>query len=243
VIWAPLRGALLVALVMHRALRADLVLAPNVAEILVNSGIHLVLLGGFVLLAIRFTRGLFPANTSDPEIAALPQAPTTLRGPAAAAILAGLGVAVLVGLIHWDPVGNRLAGRVMVVEKHSTWEPTTEPYGTKVYGEKGSYNYAAMYAYCGQYFTMSRLLETEPIDDTTLRRCDVLIIKTPTSRYSADEVSALVRFVEQGGALLLIGDHTNVFNMNTSLNDIGRKFGCTFRNDLLFRVGAPYFQP
>jgi hypothetical protein len=89
---------------------------------------------------------------------------------------------------------------------------------------------------------MARLLETEAIDDGTLAQCDVLVIKTPTSRYAEDEIAAVVRFVERGGALLMIGDHTNVFNMNTSLNDVARHFGFTFRNDLLFRVGTPYEQ-
>ena len=90
----------------------------------------------------------------------------------------------------------------MVVERHSTWEPTTEPYGTKVYGEAGSYNYAAAYAYCQQYYEMSRLLEDEPINDATLAGCDVLMIKTPTARYSPEEIDAVVRFVEHGGSLL-----------------------------------------
>ena len=87
--------------------------------------------------------------------------------------------------------------------------------------------------------TMSRLLEDTAIDDAALGQCDVLIIKTPTSRYAPDEVEAVVRFVDNGGSLLMIGDHTNVFNMNTYLNDIARRFGFTFRNDLLFRVGRP----
>ncbi len=52
----------------------------------------------------------------------------------------------------------------------------------------------------------------------------MLIIKTPTARYSADEVTAIVNYVQHGGSLLLIGDHTNVFNMNTYLNDISRQF-------------------
>ena len=71
----------------------------------------------------------------------------------------------------------------------------------------------------------------------------MLVIKTPTARYAPDEVRAIVQFVQAGGSLLLIGDHTNVFNMNTYLNDIARQFGFTFRNDLLFRVGTPYKQP
>ena len=131
----------------------------------------------------------------------------------------------------------------MIVERHSTWEPTTEPYGTKVYAEAGSYNYAAAYAYCGQYFQMSRLLDSDRIDRDTLRRCDVLVIKTPTERYSREEVEAVAEFVRSGGSLLLIGDHTNVFNMSTYLNDLARHFAFTFRNDLLFRVGDPYKQP
>jgi hypothetical protein len=128
------------------------------------------------------------------------------------------------------------------MERHSTWEPTTEPYRTKVYGEAGSYNYAAIYEYCDQYYKMSRLLESDAINERTLSACDVLIVKTPTSRYSTDEVQAIVDYVEAGGSLLLIGDHTNVFNMNTYLNDISRNFGFSFRDDLLFRIGDPYKQ-
>jgi len=149
----------------------------------------------------------------------------------------------MVGVFMWVPAGKARGGRVMFVERHSTWEPTTVPYGTEVYGEAGSYNYAAAFEYCGQYFTMSRLLPSEPIDAKTLGRCDVLVVKTPTERYANDEVRAIVQFVREGGSLLLVGDHTNVFNMNTYLNDIARQFGFTFRNDLLFRVGDPYKQP
>ncbi len=145
-------------------------------------------------------------------------------------------------LYFWAPVGQRKAGRIKVVERHSTWEPTTEPYGTRLYGEPGSYNYGAIYAYCGQFYDMSRLLNNDPIDDATLSQCDVLVIKTPTSRYEPEEVQAVVRFVQRGGSLLMIGDHTNVFNMNTYLNDVARNFGFTFRNDLLFRIGNPYRQ-
>ena len=128
------------------------------------------------------------------------------------------------------------------MERHSTWSPSTGTYDTKMYGEKGSYNYAAMYDYCGQFFTMSRLLEAQPINDETLSQCDVLMIKTPTARYAPDEVAAVVRFVDRGGGVLLIGDHTNLFNMSTYLNDIARHFGFTFRNDLLFRVGEHYLE-
>jgi hypothetical protein len=88
---------------------------------------------------------------------------------------------------------------------------------------------------------MSRLPRDQEITPERLRDCDVLVIKTPTSRYSREEVAAVVDFVRSGGGLLMIGDHTNVFNMGTYLNDVARNFGFTFRHDLLFsNEKSPY---
>ena len=235
--WAPLRAAGMMALVLQRMLRADAITAPNTGQVLVSSWIHFGFLIGPTLLAAWFLPwpGWREASTNLSQRSAGRQpwlSPLMLAG--------GIGLLVLVGL--WSPIGTRKPGAMTFVERHSTWEPTLKPYGTTVYGEAGSYNYAAAYAYCEQYFPMARLLEQDPIDDNTLADCSVLIIKTPTARYTLEEVDAVERFVAQGGSLLLIGDHTNVFNMNTYLNDIGRRFGVTFRNDLLFHVGDPYRQ-
>jgi hypothetical protein len=238
--WALVRVAALVSLVLHRSLRADPLAFPNVGSVLVADWVHIVLLAGLLILVLRLIDlpVMDRAVSSEP-----PSAGRARRRPLLSGSLWAVGAAVLAVSLFWVPVGAPRAGRVMVVEKHSTWEPTTEPYGTEVYGEAGSYNYAAAYAWCGQYFEMSRLLPSESIDESTLGRCDVLVVKTPTERFAVDEVRAIVRFVRDGGSLLLIGDHTNVFNMNTYLNDIARLFGFTFRNDLLFRVGEPYKQP
>ena len=127
------------------------------------------------------------------------------------------------------------------------WAPTTKPYDTtwfaepKLFGEASGYNYAAIYKYLGQYYQMSRLLESDKIDDETLSKCDVLVIKIPTTRYTKDEAEAVVRFVQQGGGLLLIGDHTNYEGSATTMNDITRPMGFIFRDDLLFGFGeSPY---
>ena len=138
-------------------------------------------------------------------------------------------------------MGSRKAGRICWVERHSVWTPTTHPYDTKSFGEAGSYNYGAAYRYLDQFYTMSRLLESDPIDDTTLAACDVLIIKLPNVRYSTAEVDAIVRFIRGGGGLLLIGDHTNLDRSSAYMNDITRNFGFTFRNDLQFGTeSSPY---
>ena len=143
--------------------------------------------------------------------------------------------------LQWEPIGTRKKGRVMIVEKHSPWSPSnpTPPYDTEFIGggddEHGSsYNYAAAYQYLSQYYEMSRLDEEDAIDEKTLSACDVLVIKIPRIRYTPEEVRAVVNFVEAGGGLLLIGDHTNLERSAAHMNDITRAFGFTFRDDVLY---------
>ncbi len=67
-----------------------------------------------------------------------------------------------------------------------------------------------------------------------LADCDVLVIKTPTRAFSLEEVAAIEAFVNRGGGLLLIGDHTNVFGTSTYLNPIARRFGLHFNADATY---------
>jgi len=249
VAWLPIRTGLLIALLLHRSLRADPTVPLSVMNQFLSPWVHLLFLAGPVLLAVRFVRhpvaaGPTTAGGSETTDESL-RARASDAGPrhsTPALALIGLAVAVFSVVVEWNPVGTRQPGRVMVVERHSTWEPTDKPYSTDWYGELASYNYSAIYRYCSQYFQMSRLPEAGKIDDATLQQCDVLVIKTPTARYSPEEVAAVVRFVEQGGGLLLVGDHTNVFKTSTYLNDVARKLGFSYRNDLLFNVASPYAQ-
>ncbi len=248
--WLPIRLMLVLGLYLHRALRAEPTIAdvpvpPTTMDQFLSVWVHVLLLVGPVLLAARFVRLEKGTRFNLPErpggcFAQIK--PGSFFGLPTAIALACLAVGLVTFVVQWDPVGSRKAGRVMVVERHSTWEPTIRRYSTDWYGELASYNYAALYDFCGQYFQMSRLLESDTIDDETLSKCDVLIVKTPTARWSREEVEAVGRFVSSGGGLLLVGDHTNVFKTGTYLNDIARTFGFAFRDDLLFHVGTPYEQ-
>jgi len=243
VAWLPIRVGLLIALYLHRAMTASMDSALTVMNQFLSPWMHLGLLVGPVLLAWWFVR-LPPGGRME---TAEPGGPVS-TGPGrrwqhpAAMALVFAAVGVFTFVFQWDPVGAPKPGRIMVVERHSTWEPTTKPYNTTWYGELASYNYGAIYDYCSRFFEMSQLLQEEAINDETLSRCDVLVIKTPTESYSTDEVEAIGRFVDGGGGLLLVGDHTNVFLTSTYLNEVARPFGFKFRHDLLFRIGSPYVE-
>ncbi len=262
--WLPLRFALVLSLYLHRVLRANPTIRLTAMNQFFSPWLCLALLVGPVLLVwwfVRTSRVVRPGQADEGSekprrgraAAASSGGAATKEGSAsqgpldrwrypAALALAACGMAIFAFILQWDPVGRPKAGRVMIVERHSTWEPSDEPYDKDHFGHDPSYAYTRAYDYCGQYFEMSRLMESDPINHEKLSQCDVLIVKIPTDWFLDDEVRAITRFVEEGGGLLLIGDHTNVFNSTTYLNPIARPFGFVFRHDLLFRIASPYVQ-
>ena len=245
--WLPLRALLLVAVYLQRAMRSDPGGPPHVMNQFLSPWVHLALLAVPALAAWRWIR-LKPLAASqgaeELPLAASPETPAAYPLPGslgwAGLLLVSLGL--LAAGLQWQPAGARRQGRVMWVERHSTWEPTDRPYDTKSYGgeeeHSTSYTYTLAYQYLGQFYAMSRLGEQDAIDDESLRQCDVLVIKVPTARYAREEVDAVVRFVRSGGGLLLIGDHTNFDGSSATMNDITRQFGFTFRDDVLYSTEA-----
>jgi hypothetical protein len=68
-------------------------------------------------------------------------------------------------------------------------------------------------------------------DDRLLKEFDVLVIKTPTKDFDVREKESILRFVAEGGGLLLIGDHTNLAGSSARLNDFATVAGMRFRFD------------
>ncbi|MEN6405393.1 MAG: DUF4350 domain-containing protein [Thermoguttaceae bacterium] len=235
VCWIPLKAGLMMAIYLQRVLRSDPDRPLHAMNHCFSPWMLLILLIVPVLLAWRFVR--IPVGQSPAPSSPSPSSRPTPLVP----LLIALGVALITAAVDWCPVGSRREGRVMVVERHSNWEPTNAGYDTLSFGEPSGYNYTAIYDDLSQYYQMSRLNEKDKIDEKTLAGCDVLIIKTPTVRYSPDEVKAVQQFVQRGGGLLLVGDHTNFERSGTIMNDITRPMGFTFRDDLLFGFGASPF--
>ncbi len=266
-LWIPVRIVLLVALYVHRVVVAE-PLVPLVAmNQFLSAWVHLLCLLSLAALAALVVRvpvsegssrkGLVaedgpssracnePGNGEDKTSRG--SAPSSGRPAVYRIVPALLGIGLATGLsafsAWWEPIGTPRGGRVMFVERHSTWEPSDRPYDTEHFGHDPSYSYTLAYRYLAQYFQMDRLRESEPIDRNTLSRCDVLVVKIPTEAFLPEEVDAIEAFVRSGGGLLLVGDHTNVFNSSSYLNPIAGRFGFVFRHDLLFCIGSPYDQP
>lgn len=135
-----------------------------------------------------------------------------------------------------DP-GTVKNGRVLIDEYHSQWEDTIRPLDTEWYGLLSTYNYWSWAQWLGYYYDVEKNIDT-PLSVDLLNKYDILILKCPTESYSAAEIQDIRRFVDNGGGLYLIGDHTNVFGMNTFLNQISEQFGIRYRTDATYELGT-----
>lgn len=159
----------------------------------------------------------------------------------AIAIAAG---AVVFALGFQDP-GKEKGGRVLIDELHSNWEWTHRPFDTTWFGPQSTYNYACLMDYLSHYFQVRRNPE-QPLSEALLVDVDVVIIKVPTQPFTRGEVESLVRFVERGGGLWLIGDHTNFCGSSTYLNQVADRFGLGFQFDSthdLLTGGVSVYRP
>jgi hypothetical protein len=253
VAWLPVRAALLMALYMHRVLITDYDDAYRLMNQWWSLWVNLALLVPPALLAWRFARigeagqvAAAPAGVGAtggrPSFAGSERGASAGRPYAApaAALLAFACAALVTVALFYEPVGERKSGRVIVDEFHSKWEPTDRPFDTQWYGHLSGYNYYCIYDYCSRFYDMSRL--NRAIDNDALSGCDVLILKIPTVRLAPGEVAAVRRFVERGGGLMLVGEHTNVFGSGLYLNDVARHFGFEYRYDCLFDIDRVFEQ-
>lgn len=240
VLWLPVRVVLLVGLFLNRALRTEYDEPLDLMWFFWNEWV----LAGFALpLVWMQARWIRPQNTTSNASTQTSTASVASLSWHTPAFIAASVVCMTLAVL-WDPIGHRKQGRVVVDEYHSKWEPTDKPFDTNYYGHLSGYNYACIYDYCSRFYSMSRL--TNAINEASLSNVDVFVAKVPTEPYLPSEIELLLRFVERGGGLLLIGEHTDVFSTGYNLNTIARKLGFEFRYDCLFGIDSffdQYYRP
>jgi len=261
-LWLPVRAGLMVSLYLHDVLRTDYDAPLQAMRIFWSHWRHLLMLLPPALMAWRFAAPR--ATTTDQLISpqALParlviedrqrqaaQARLFDRLPPWFNPLASVHCAVLAGAlltiaVCYDPPGYRVVGEVLVEEYNpdpsKIWEPVDKPYDITWYGHDANYNYYCIANYSAKFYDFKRV--ATPLNDKMLLGCAVLIIKVPTRPFSQEEIDSIVAFVERGGGLLLVGEHTDVYGTSTYLNPIAERFGFRFRYDCAFGIDSFFDQ-
>ncbi len=154
-----------------------------------------------------------------------------------AMILLFVFVFSLVGAFVFQDPGTEKQGRILIDELHSDWEDSSRTLDKEWYGMLSTYNYYCWAEWLDKYYDVDRNIN-DTLSSGLLSNYDILILKCPTNSYSDEETSAIINFVENGGGLYMIGDHTNVFGMNYYLNQVSESFDITFNTDATYELGT-----
>jgi hypothetical protein len=236
-IWIPVRCCLLLAVFLHRALIVGYDEPLQLMNQFFNQWVFIALLLAPLVFMIFFVRlpEVTKKDSENKKVFTLLQ-----RKNGIVLLLSILSTIFLCTGFFFDPVGARKKGRVYIDEYHTDWEPTERPFDTKWYGEKSTYNYACIYDYTSRYFDISRL--EEKITEDVLSDCDVLILQVPQEKYEISEIRVLTDFVTNGGGLILIAEHTDIFRSSSHLNAVAMQFGFEFEDTSLIDIDKEFRQ-
>jgi hypothetical protein len=167
------------------------------------------------------------------------QAPSLLltKRQLTALLLMFLLVFSFTGAFLFQDPGSTKNGRILIDEYHSQWEDTVQPLDTEWYGLLSTYNYYSWAQWLHYYYPVAINMNATLSPDL-LSKYDILILKCPTESYTTQEIQSIKGFVEHGGGLYLIGDHTNVFGMSTFLNQVSEEFGIRYKTDATYELGT-----
>lgn len=150
-----------------------------------------------------------------------------LRHPLAVALVATLCVLLAgCGLFEEEsyhpPQGD---GPWILVDLYHTRKQNHEDYRLT----KGEYAYQGVFGWYRAFEHLndngykSRTIRTMPLSEQRLEGFDVLFINLVDDNrpdFSDEEIDTIQRFVERGGGLFVIGDHTNVYQSSARINPL-----------------------
>ncbi len=169
-------------------------------------------------LAVRWQKGAF-----------IP-APNNLR-MALGGLCVFLGATGVTWLSTTRDMGEANQGRVLIdSSKTPNWERTDRAFDTEWYGRESVYNFVTAKDYLAKHFDVE-VNEDQALESELLTDFDVLLVKTPTRPFAPTELDAIVDWVEHGGGLYLLGDHTDLLGMTTHMNTLSERFGIQFNRD------------
>jgi hypothetical protein len=106
-------------------------------------------------------------------------------------------------------------------ESHGHWETTKNAYGPDDFGRNFTYTYSVLYKYAEKLTKQVSRYEGGDLPVSGSRA--LFILKMPTEPISSVFTQKLVKWVEEGGHLLVVADHTNLFDTTLHLNPILRQ--------------------
>ncbi|MBI4777921.1 hypothetical protein HY792_03245 [Candidatus Desantisbacteria bacterium] len=148
------------------------------------------------------------------------------------------------GFSHKEGKGEETV--IVIDEIHSRWESTLREFNRQEFGMMAENNYHMFLEYISHFhktyvvtddkknssvkgvITLHEKALSKRLFDSFQGKNVILILKCFTRYPTDEEVNTTVQFVKSGGNILFIGDHTDVFFMDTYVNKVSKRFGIEF---------------
>ena len=130
---------------------------------------------------------------------------------------------------------NKPISRVGIIECFSQWASTKSRYTVNNITLKGGYSYSLMKEVIGNKYSLVSIDSRNKLT-SVLPTLDAAIIITPTIPLEVQEEQALKEFVTNGGRLVIIADHTDIYGHGRVLNSLLKGTGINVEYNALFNT-------
>jgi len=139
-----------------------------------------------------------------------------------------------VSLIPYAPFSS-----IVFDESHGKWETVQSSFGPESFGRNSNYTYTELFKKADRLVGRSSIFENE---SAPLPGVDsLMIVKVPAESLSEMFESKLTDWVAKGGRLLVIADHTDLYDTTQNINSLLTKnFGMRINADAVYdATGMP----
>jgi hypothetical protein len=123
--------------------------------------------------------------------------------------------------------------KVGIIECFGQWANTKTRYTVNDITLKGGYSYSLMKEVIGNKYSLVSIDSRNKLT-SVLPTLDVAIIITPTIPLEVQEAQVVKEFITNGGRLVIIADHTDIYGHGRVLNSLLRGTGINVKYDSLF---------
>ncbi len=149
-------------------------------------------------------------------------------------VIPALFGSALIAFLPYAPISE-----VVFDEGHGKWETVKSSYGPDDFGRSANYTYSQLFQKAKQLVGKSNILESEK---TALPGTDsLLVIKMPAEPLSEEFSTRLAEWVKRGGRLLVVADHTDLYDTTQHANLLlSKHFGVSINSDATYNpIGMP----
>lgn len=149
------------------------------------------------------------------------------------AITASATILGLTALYYHGSHSEQRKLSIGLFDGRSKWAETRNEYSLSNITMKGGYSYSIMREFLAYNYHIASISDKH-ISGADLKDLDALLFITPTKPFTQGEIKCIKEYVEQGGRLIVIADHTDLYGHALVLNNLFEGVGISVESNALY---------